>query len=93
MLPASFMLWITLSVSVGLLELHSPHMVFLNTNLPPLVNAALKQHNRVVYSSQAIQHVSQQIASLYWSTVSQATREVTSLEKGVDRTVDLSSHP
>ncbi|KAL4774724.1 kinetochore Sim4 complex subunit Fta4 [Aspergillus nidulans var. acristatus] len=57
------------------------------------LNAALKQHNRVIYSSQAIQHVAQQIASLYWASVSQATREVTSLERGVDRTVDLSSHP
>ncbi|KAL6236967.1 hypothetical protein BDW75DRAFT_96489 [Aspergillus navahoensis] len=56
------------------------------------VNAALKQHNRVIYSSQAIQHVSQQIASLYWSSISQGTREVTSLERGVGRTVDLSSH-
>ncbi|KAL4978425.1 kinetochore Sim4 complex subunit Fta4 [Aspergillus desertorum] len=56
------------------------------------LNAALKQHNRVIYSSQAIQHVAQQIASLYWFLVSQATREATSLERGVDRTVDLSSH-
>ncbi|KAL4986199.1 kinetochore Sim4 complex subunit Fta4 [Aspergillus falconensis] len=57
------------------------------------LNAALKQHNRVIYSSQAVQHVAQQIASLYWSSVSQASREVTSLERGIDRTVDLSSHP
>ncbi|EAA65579.1 hypothetical protein AN1011.2 [Aspergillus nidulans FGSC A4] len=57
------------------------------------LNAALKQHNRVIYSSQAIQHVAQQIASLYWASVNQATREVTSLERGVDKTVDLSSHP
>ncbi|RDW76702.1 kinetochore subunit FTA4 family protein [Aspergillus mulundensis] len=57
------------------------------------LNAALKQHNRVIYSSQAIQHVAQQIASLYWSSVNQASREVTSLERGVDKTVDLSSHP
>ncbi|KAL3480291.1 kinetochore Sim4 complex subunit Fta4 [Aspergillus californicus] len=57
------------------------------------LNAALKQHNRIVYSSQAIQHVAQQITTLYWSSVSQATRELVSLEGGVDRTVDLSSHP
>ncbi|KAL3467600.1 kinetochore Sim4 complex subunit Fta4 [Aspergillus heterothallicus] len=56
------------------------------------LNAALKQHNRIIYSSQAIQHVAQQIASLYWSSVSRATREVTSLEGSVDRTVDLSNH-
>lgn len=58
-----------------------------------LVNTALKQHNRAIYSSQAIQHVAQQIASLYWASISQATREITGLERGVDRTVDLSSHP
>ncbi|KAL4781387.1 kinetochore Sim4 complex subunit Fta4 [Aspergillus varians] len=57
------------------------------------LNTALKQHNRVVYSSQAIQHVAQQIASLYWASVSQDTRKETSLERGVDRTVDLSSRP
>ncbi|KAL2824911.1 kinetochore complex Fta4 of Sim4 subunit, or CENP-50-domain-containing protein [Aspergillus cavernicola] len=57
------------------------------------LNAALKQHSRIIYSSQAIQHVAQQIATLYWSSVSQATREVASLEGGVDKTVDLSSHP
>ncbi|KAL3449456.1 kinetochore Sim4 complex subunit Fta4 [Aspergillus insuetus] len=56
------------------------------------LNAALKQHNRIIYSSQAIQHVAQQIASLYWSSVSQATRETASLEGSIDRTVDLSSH-
>ncbi|KAL2839162.1 kinetochore Sim4 complex subunit Fta4 [Aspergillus pseudodeflectus] len=56
------------------------------------LNAALKQHNRIIYSSQAIQHVAQQIASLYWSSVSQATRETISLEGSIDRTVDLSSH-
>ncbi|KAJ0425898.1 kinetochore Sim4 complex subunit Fta4 [Aspergillus carlsbadensis] len=56
------------------------------------LNAALKQHNRIIYSSQAIQHVAQQIASLYWTSVSQDTRETASLEGGIDRTVDLSSH-
>ncbi|KKK12690.1 kinetochore protein [Aspergillus ochraceoroseus] len=56
------------------------------------LNAALKQHSRIVYSSQAVQHVAQQITSLYWSSVSQITRDVTSLERGIDRTVDLSSH-
>ncbi|KAL2871762.1 kinetochore subunit FTA4 family protein [Aspergillus lucknowensis] len=56
------------------------------------LNAALKQHNRIVYSSQAIQHVAQQITSLYWSSISQATRGAASLEGGVDKTVDLSSH-
>ncbi|GLB06281.1 hypothetical protein AtubIFM57258_001578 [Aspergillus tubingensis] len=36
------------------------------------LNAALKQHSRIVYSSQAVQHVAQQITSLYWSSVTQA---------------------
>ena len=57
-----------------------------------LVIAALKQHNRIVYSSQAIHHVAQQISSLYWTTVTQASRNQHSLERGVERTVDLSSH-
>ncbi|KAG2415259.1 hypothetical protein HFD88_006450 [Aspergillus terreus] len=56
------------------------------------LNASLKQHNRIVYSSQAIQHVAQQIASLYWSSVIQATRDQNSLERGVPKSVDLSSH-
>ncbi|KAL4895923.1 kinetochore Sim4 complex subunit Fta4 [Aspergillus ambiguus] len=56
------------------------------------LNASLKQHNRIVYSSQAIQHVAQQIASLYWSSVIQAARDQNSLERGVPKSVDLSSH-
>ncbi|PLB43571.1 putative kinetochore protein fta4 [Aspergillus steynii IBT 23096] len=56
------------------------------------LNAALKQHNRIVYSSQAIHHVAQQIASLYWKTITQASRNQHSLERGVEKTVDLSSH-
>ncbi|KAB8232657.1 hypothetical protein ETB97_009306 [Aspergillus alliaceus] len=56
------------------------------------LNSALKQHNRIVYSSQAIQHVAQQIASLYWSSVSQAIRDQDSFESGVEKTVDLSNH-
>ncbi|KAI9038802.1 kinetochore subunit FTA4 family protein [Aspergillus affinis] len=56
------------------------------------LNAALKQHNRIVYSSQAIHHVAQQIASLYWTSITQASRSQNSLERGVEKTVDLSSH-
>ncbi|RAL11098.1 kinetochore subunit FTA4 family protein [Aspergillus homomorphus CBS 101889] len=55
-------------------------------------NASLKQHNRIVYSSQAVQHVAQQIASLYWSSVNQAMRDRGSLLQGVEKSVDLSSH-
>lgn len=57
-----------------------------------LVNATLKQHNRIIYSSQAIQHVAQQIASLYWSTVNEATRNDGFGSKRVEKTVDLCSH-
>ncbi|PYH98558.1 kinetochore protein fta4 [Aspergillus ellipticus CBS 707.79] len=56
------------------------------------LNAALKQHSRIVYSSQAVQHVAQQITSLYWSSVNQAIPNPGSLLKGVEKSVDLSSH-
>jgi hypothetical protein len=61
------------------------------TNSAP-VNAAAKQHNRVVYSSQAIHHIAQQIASLYWSSVSQEARSRNAFANGIEKTVDLSSH-
>ncbi|KAJ5618893.1 hypothetical protein N7510_002877 [Penicillium lagena] len=56
------------------------------------VNAAAKQHNRFVYSSQAIHHIAQQIASLYWSSVNQETRSRNAFANGIEKTVDLSSH-
>ncbi|PKY08840.1 putative kinetochore protein fta4 [Aspergillus campestris IBT 28561] len=55
-------------------------------------NTTLKQHNRIVYPSQAVQHVAQQISSLYWSSVSQDARNRNSLRWGVEKSVDLSSH-
>lgn len=54
------------------------------------MNAVAKQHNRVVYSSQAIHHVAQQIASLYWSAVSQDARSQAAFAHGIERTTDLS---
>ncbi|KAJ6145751.1 hypothetical protein N7470_009646 [Penicillium chermesinum] len=54
------------------------------------VNQAAKQHNRVVYSSQAIHHVANQIASLYWSSVNQEAQNNSVSANGVDRTADLS---
>lgn len=54
------------------------------------VNSAAKQHNRVVYSSQAIHHVAQQIASLYWSAVSQDARSQAAFAQGIEKTTDLS---
>ncbi|KAE8401779.1 kinetochore Sim4 complex subunit Fta4 [Aspergillus pseudonomiae] len=56
------------------------------------LNSALKQHNRIVYSSQAIQHVAQQVASLYWTSVNDAIRDQNSFERGIEKTVDLSNH-
>jgi hypothetical protein len=55
-----------------------------------IVNAAAKQHNRVVYSSQAIHHVAQQIASLYWTSVSQDSRSRRVFARGIEKTTDLS---
>ncbi|KAJ5091563.1 hypothetical protein NUU61_006433 [Penicillium alfredii] len=56
------------------------------------VNAAAKQHNRVVYSSQAIHHVAQQISSLYRSSISQDARSRAAFANGVEKTTDLSRH-
>lgn len=55
-----------------------------------IVNAAAKQHNRVVYSSQAIHHVAQQIASLYWSSTTQDARSRDIFARGIEKTTDLS---
>jgi hypothetical protein len=51
-----------------------------------------KQHNRVVYSSQAIHHVAHQITNLYWASVSQDIQNQAILKKGVEKTADLSKH-
>lgn len=59
---------------------------------PSLVNMEAKQHNRVVYSSQAIHHVAHQIASLYWYSVNQETQNRASFANGVEKTEDLSRH-
>ncbi|KAJ5633895.1 hypothetical protein N7528_001737 [Penicillium herquei] len=55
-------------------------------------NAAAKQHNRIVYSSQAIHHVAHQIASLYWTSVSHEVQSQAGFAKGVEKTTDLSKH-
>lgn len=59
------------------------------TNLA-IVNHAAKQHNRVVYSSQAIHHVAHQIASLYWASVNQDAQSKSLSSKGIDKYADLS---
>lgn len=56
------------------------------------VNAAAKQHNRVVYSSQAIHHVAHQIATLYWSSISEESSSRAAFKNGVEKTTDLSRH-
>ncbi|KAL2006401.1 hypothetical protein VTN00DRAFT_9069 [Thermoascus crustaceus] len=56
------------------------------------LNAVLKQHNRVVYSSQAIYHVARQIESLYWNSIN---REVSGPDfhgRGIEKGTDLSNH-
>ncbi|KAJ5097194.1 hypothetical protein N7456_007915 [Penicillium angulare] len=56
------------------------------------VNWEAKQHNRVVYPSQAIHHVAHQIANLYWASVSQEIQSRAAFAKGVEKTADLSRH-
>ncbi|CAI7674033.1 unnamed protein product [Penicillium manginii] len=54
------------------------------------VNTAAKQHHRFVYASQAIHHVASQIASLYWSAISQEAQTQAAFVKGVGQLTDLS---
>ncbi|KAN0079332.1 Kinetochore Sim4 complex subunit Fta4 [Elaphomyces granulatus] len=56
------------------------------------LNAIIKQHNRVVYSSQAAHHIARQIESLYWASLNQGTRDLKSPEEGVAKGTDLSNH-
>jgi hypothetical protein len=52
----------------------------------------LKQHNRVVYSNQAIQHVARQIESLYWESVKKEAIGPAKELSGVELGSDLSNH-
>ncbi|KAF5014834.1 hypothetical protein F66182_14045, partial [Fusarium sp. NRRL 66182] len=56
------------------------------------LNTTLKQHNRVVYSSQAIQHVARQIESLYWESVKGEILGPSQNSTGVEIGSDLSNH-
>lgn len=60
------------------------------TELWKIVNTIFKQHNRTVYSSQAIRHVARQIESLYWNSVSpengREDMQRTAIDKGTDLT-------
>ena len=75
--------------------------VFVRTNIDRLrlktdtyliVNTTLKQHNRVVYSNQAIQHVARQIESLYWESVKNEALSLSQKSTGVEVGSDLSNH-
>jgi Kinetochore complex Fta4 of Sim4 subunit, or CENP-50 len=56
------------------------------------VNSTLKQHNRVVYSTQAIQHIVRQIESLYWNSVKSEALNPSQGLSGVEIGSDLSNH-
>lgn len=56
------------------------------------VNTILKQHNRVVYSNQAIHHVARQIESLYWDTIKKDAANPESNSSGIEIGADLSNH-
>jgi Kinetochore complex Fta4 of Sim4 subunit, or CENP-50 len=56
------------------------------------VNGILKQHNRVVYSSQAVHHVARQIESLYLTLLLQDARSLRSYSCGIEKGTDLSNH-
>jgi len=55
-----------------------------------LVNVAIRQHNRIVYSTQAIHHISRQIECLYWDSVKReallSRGESSGVEKGTNLT-------
>lgn len=59
-------------------------------NYGKIVNTTFKQHNRTVYSSQAIRHVARQIETLYWNSVSPENGrediQRTAIDKGTDLT-------
>lgn len=54
-----------------------------------LVNVAIKQHNRIVYSTQAIHHISRQIESLYWDSVKREALLSNGKSSGVEKGTDL----
>ncbi|EEA25710.1 hypothetical protein TMatcc_006059 [Talaromyces marneffei ATCC 18224] len=56
------------------------------------LNTTLKQHNRVVYSNQAIQHVARQIESLHWESVKSEVLNPAQGSTGVEIGSDLSNH-
>ncbi|KAK2744156.1 hypothetical protein FQN57_004416 [Myotisia sp. PD_48] len=53
------------------------------------LNQLLKQHNRAVFSTQAIHHVSQQIDRLYWDSINPESDLSNTQALGIDRELDL----
>ncbi|KAL1969387.1 hypothetical protein VTN77DRAFT_9580 [Rasamsonia byssochlamydoides] len=56
------------------------------------LNTILKQHNRVVYSTQAIHHVARQIECLYWESIKRDAGNPESNSSGIEIGADLSNH-
>ncbi|EFR00548.1 hypothetical protein MGYG_03552 [Nannizzia gypsea CBS 118893] len=54
-------------------------------------NTLLKQHNRAVFSTQAIHHVSQQIERLYWNSINPEFGEEGSRQPDIDKGADLTN--
>ncbi|EFE38800.1 conserved hypothetical protein [Trichophyton verrucosum HKI 0517] len=54
-------------------------------------NTLLKQHNRAVFSTQAIHHVSQQIERLYWNSISPEFGQEGSRQPDIDKGADLTN--
>ncbi|EZF74116.1 hypothetical protein H105_04126 [Trichophyton soudanense CBS 452.61] len=54
-------------------------------------NTLLKQHNRAVFSTQAIHHVSQQIERLYWDSISPEFGQEGSRQPEIDKGADLTN--
>ncbi|EED21592.1 conserved hypothetical protein [Talaromyces stipitatus ATCC 10500] len=56
------------------------------------LNTVLKQHNRVVYSNQAIQHIARQIESLHWESVKSEILNPNRGSTGIEIGSDLSNY-
>ncbi|EEQ34231.1 hypothetical protein McanMca71_005020 [Microsporum canis] len=63
---------------------------FINEALQKL-NTVLKQHNRTVFSTQAIHHVSQQIERLYWNSIGPDLGEENARQLDIDKGADLTN--
>lgn len=55
------------------------------------VNEKLKQHNRMVYSTQSQRHVAEQIDTLYWNTVNEENLQIDHRATVVKKAADLAT--